>query len=136
MKRMRRRTFLEIALVLGAGLAAGERADLRWSEAEGLPGLRVRLDGLARLAGEPGARLRIVDSCEGGVRVLLDRPLAEVGDEWRIPALRDRLPAPSKAEGVDALHELEARVVTTDERVLARTDTPLTVRFRAHRFSV
>lgn len=133
---MKRRTFLEIALVLGAGLAAGEASGLRWSEPEGLPGLRVRLDGLAGPASHRGARLCIVDTCDGAARVLLDQPLAEVGPLWRIPALRDRLPAPSKAEGVDALHELEARVTDGDGRVLARTETPLTVRFRAHRFSV
>jgi hypothetical protein len=122
---MKRRTFLEIALVLGAGLASGAPAGLAWSRREGFPGLRVRLDGLT---GAPrGARLHIVDLGSGGERVLLDQPLATVDAEWRIPALCDHLE--------EAVHALEARLVDADGRVLERTDPPLDVRFRAFRFS-
>lgn len=125
---MKRRTFLEIALVLGAGMAAGGSARFAWSQREGFPGMRVRFEGLGSEADRRGARLNVVDTCQGVDRVVLDQPLVEVGPEWRIPALRRDL--------VDAVHELEARVVAPDGRVLARTDTPLTVRFRAFRFSV
>jgi hypothetical protein len=133
---MKRRTFLEVALVLGAGLTAGGQAGLRWSEREGFPGMRVRLShGDEASYGSAGGRLIIVDRCDGVLRVLHDQPLAEVGAPWRIPALRQGLPAPSKAEGADAVHELEARVVDARGRVLAVTEAPLIVRFRAFGFS-
>jgi len=121
---MKRRTFLEVALVLGAGLAVGGRAGLAWSRAEGFPGMRVRLEGLDSLRSH--ARLQVVDACEVE-RPLLDVPLAEAPVEWRIPSLRRGL--------ADAVHELEARVLDGAGRVVARTESPLTVRFRAFRFS-
>ena len=123
---MKRRTFLELALVLGAGgLAAkvGRSPSLAWSAAEGFPGMRVRLEGALGQA----HRLQIVDDDGVTRRVLLDAPLAEAPSEWRIPSLR--------ADLVEATHELEARVVDASGAVVARTEAPLTVRFRAFRFS-
>lgn len=128
---MKRRTFLEIALVLGVAGAAGPSsrgAALAWSRHEGFPGLRVRLDGLNAATLPAGTRLVVVDVGPGSDHVLLDRPAAAAEPGWRIPALRRGL--------ADAEHALEARLVAADGRVLERTDPPLSVRFRAHRFSV
>lgn len=134
---MKRRTFLEVALVLGAGLAAGGQAGLRWSEREGFPGMRVRLVGHRMGGGRDesrsyegdgaGQRLVIVDRTGDIEREVLDQALSEVGPDWRVPGLQDRL--------ADAVHELEARVVDARGRVLAVTEAPLVVRFRAFGFS-
>ena len=90
---MRRRVELvaQVALVLGADLAEqhGELDDHGAAEAEGLDGGAQRSDGLVARRLGPGVVVDAEDPAVAGGESLLDVLAGRVGDEGRVPEVRD-----------------------------------------------